>query len=117
MMTRLIQESKYHSVAIDSREVILCHASLQCMPSGILLLITFYLYTQKADNTFLFYSKGRHVQTHRDFITSLRLHIQTCSLTVSVSDIAVISKLLHILLPLQGQTHSQVYSPTGLTRM
>lgn len=109
MMTRLIQESKYYSVATDSRVKWLCAIPLYSICPVVSFRWSPSTYMYKKLTTCFWFIWGtwiwtawppRHVQTDRDFITSLRLHIQTCSLTVSVSDIAIISKLLCMLLPL-----------------
>lgn len=106
MMTRLIQESKYHSAETDSRVRWFCAIPLYSICPVVSTCWSSPTYMYKKLTCFCFIQGAwtawpyRHVQTDRDFITSLRLHIQTCSLTVAVSDIAVISKFVCKLLPL-----------------
>lgn len=108
MMTRLIQESKYHSVATESRKRWFCSIPLY----SICPVVSFCWWpstcTYKKLKTCLCFIRGAggwtvpppgHVQTDRDLTMSLRLPIQTCSLTVSVSGTGIISQLLCKLLP------------------
>lgn len=99
--------------------MILFHSSVQYMPSGgILLLMAFYLYIQKAENMFMFYSRGRGMNspTTRTCADRQRFnHVSEASHPNLLIDSISFRYWNNLPAPLQApallaETHTQVYS-------